>query len=202
MGLQCLGHVQGGGAHLYLAKIKQGAGVQQAPELAQQGSEDAHEVQPAAHGQQQQKEAAHAYQHRLHLALQAGMLLPLLCRDTVPVTVRLSACPEVQPSRLSGTPSSPRCSPQRVPSPPQAAPLPSFSPHTHSQQLQGRFFLPGFTAHPQSPPAVRTGGVLTPISCTPSSDPSGSRMSSFYQVDLGPSALHLSQQAPHWAPVF
>lgn len=88
-GLQCLGDLQGGGAHLYLAKIKQGADAHQAPELAQQGDEDAQEVQPAAHGQQQHEETAHAHQHRLDVALQAGALPLLLCKHRVPVTGRL-----------------------------------------------------------------------------------------------------------------
>ena len=85
-GLQCLGDLQGGVAHLYLAKIKQGADAHEAPELAQQGDEDAQEVQPAAHGQQQHEETAHAHQHRLDLALQAEALPLLLCKHRVPGT--------------------------------------------------------------------------------------------------------------------
>lgn len=107
------------GAHLYLANVKQVADGHQAPELAQQGDEDAQEVQPAAHSQQQHEEATHAHQHRLDLALQAGAL-PLLLWGTGRPS-HLPACapgpqPEVQLPTLL---------PQCESPPPLAAPAPT-----------------------------------------------------------------------------
>lgn len=128
-------------AHLYLAKVQQGADARQAPELAQQGHKDTQEVQPAAHGQQQHEEAAHAHQHRLDLALQAGVL-PLLLWGGQGTCHHLPAIPEVRPGTGPGLPAAPDL-PQCEPSPPLAAPcLPPPSPPL-SEHLAGTrpFFL-------------------------------------------------------------